>query len=145
MLVSFKKEFNPATYPTVTGDTITHSKHVYQPFLFVTNSEVPISANDTTAASSVFGPFPISPRAHRMPLASFWMLQTQNLSYPAITCVSSGRLTLSDNLHNLSTSQTQVLRNGVTNLNSGQLRFLQPISLQEPLLLFRTQQYVLRH
>lgn len=46
---------------------------------------------------------------------------TARLSDPSVAGISSSRLTLSDNLNDLPSSETQVLRNRITALDSGKL------------------------
>lgn len=70
---------------------------------------------------------------------------TARLSDPSVAGISSSRLTLSDNLDDLPSSEAQVLRNRVTALDSGKLRLLQPVSQQQLLLLLCAKQYMFWH
>lgn len=64
---------------------------------------------------------------------------------PPIARIPPRRLTLPNNLNHLPPSQTQIPRNRIPRLNPRQLTFLQPIPLQQLLLLIHTQQHMLRH
>jgi hypothetical protein len=67
------------------------------------------------------------------------------LKDPSITCVTTSSLTLPDNLNNVPPFQSQVFRYGIALLNARKLCFAQPISSQECLLFFRTEQNMFGH
>jgi hypothetical protein len=69
----------------------------------------------------------------------------QSLKDPSVTCVSSSSLTLSNDLDYIASLQTQIPRDRITELDSGQLGLLQPVSVQQDFLLLRTKQDMFWH
>ena len=100
-------------------------------------------------------PPPVEP--DKLPSNAYWIPPRANTqrdhpinhaptSYsPSITRVSPRRLTLPYDLDNLAPSETKIPRNGIADLNSGQLALLQPISLQQGLFLLGAQQDMFGH
>lgn len=62
---------------------------------------------------------------------------------PAVTGVTTGGLGLANNLHNLTTAQTEVPGNGVGNLYTGELGLLQTVALEQTGLLLGAEEDVL--
>src|ERR1700712_3618401 len=63
----------------------------------------------------------------------------------SVTGVPTSRLTLSNDLHNLTSSQPQVSCNRISNLDTRKLCILQPVSVQQPRPLLFAQQNMLRN
>lgn len=78
--------------------------------------------------------------AERLAMPSnFFPMRRLSSQSPPITCVSSRCLRLPDNLHHIPSSQPEVPRHRVVQLDSRKLRLLQPIPLQQTLLLLRAE------
>lgn len=70
---------------------------------------------------------------------------SEPLYRPPITHIPPSRLALPDDLDHVPSLQTQIPRHRVRHLDPRQLRLLQPVPLQQLLLLLRAEQHVLRH
>ena len=66
-----------------------------------------------------------------------------SLNNPAVTGVATCSLGLANNLHNLTAAQTEVPSNGVRDLYTGKLGFLQTVTLQQAGFLLRAEEDVL--
>jgi hypothetical protein len=106
----------------------------------------PSSRDEVENALQICEPGTIDSTGHAHPQKqSAW--RASSIKYisndPAVTGVATCSLGLANNLDDLTTAQTKVPSNGVGNLYTGKLGFLQTITLKEPTLLLGTEKDVL--